>query len=62
MWTLIYILIFLQTTNIFVAGGYIGARNVIKGVTRGRKSKDSQYTGQAKKDIRTNNDLQNITL
>ena len=42
--------------------GKIGAKNVIKGVTRGRKSKDRQYTGQTKNDKRTNNDLQNITL
>jgi len=34
----------------------------IKGVVRSRKSKmDRQYNGQTKNDIKTNNDLQNIT-
>ena len=32
-----------------------------KGVIRIRKSKDRQHNGQTKKDLRTNNDLQNIT-
>ena len=31
-----------------------------KGVIRIRKSKDRQYSGQGKKEERTNNDLQNI--
>ena len=32
----------------------------IKGIIRGRKSKkDGQYNGQKKKDIKTNNDVQN---
>ena len=32
-----------------------------KWVTRSHKSKDSQYSGKQKKDIRTNNDVQNTT-
>ena len=33
-----------------------------KGVIRIRKSKNSQYNGQNKKDKRTNNDLQSIHI
>jgi len=32
-----------------------------KGVTSSRKSKDRKYTGQKKKDRRTNNNIQNTT-